>query len=62
MIFVQLKVDNFWTTLSHSLTLYFYSLSSFHFIIFVAKEEQEKENYPKKLSNFGCSNNIALKI
>jgi hypothetical protein len=44
--------------LSLILSLYFYSLSSFYFIVFVAKEKKEKENCPKKVIKFGYSNNI----
>jgi hypothetical protein len=46
MIFVKLKVDNFWTTLSHTLIIFLLSLSSFHFIVLVTKE---KESCLKKL-------------
>jgi hypothetical protein len=47
MIFVQQKNWQLWTTLSLILSLYSHSLSlsSFHFIIFVAKEH---ESCPKK--------------
>jgi hypothetical protein len=43
---------------SLSYSHYFYSLSSSHFIVFVAKEDEEEKRV-KKVVNFGCSNNIA---
>jgi hypothetical protein len=51
----QILTINGQLSLSLILSLYFYSLSSSYFIIFVAKE---KENCPKKVIKFGRSNNI----
>jgi uncharacterized membrane protein len=58
MIFVQQKSEQLWTTLSRTLIVFLLSLSSSHFF-FVAIE---KRGLSQKISTFGCTNNITLKI
>jgi hypothetical protein len=56
MIFIQLKFDNFWTTISYTFIIFLLFLFFFYFIVFVIKEKKLSQ----KVVNFKCSNNIAL--